>query len=293
MSEALPLTLPGVTPRDVPRVLSIAGSDPSGGAGIQADLKSITARGGYGMCAITALTAQNTRGVTGVHTPPAKFLREQLEAVSTDISIDAVKIGMLSTSEVIDTVRVWLGECRPPVTVLDPVMVATSGDRLLDSNTEDALAQLLPLATVITPNISELAALAGTFGGSSTPATCWEDALAQGCYLAEHTGTRVLVKGGHLPGGICRDALIAPDLADPLWEGQAPTVESSNTHGTGCSLSSALATELAKTGNWATALSAVKTWLTGAIRSADTLEVGQGNGPIHHFHHIQHPSTAN
>ena len=149
------------TTRNVPRVLAIAGSDPSGGAGIQADLKSIAASGGYGMAAITALTAQNTRGVSGVHVPPAPFLTAQLNAVSDDISIDAVKIGMLGDEQVITAVRSWLEKVRPGVVVLDPVMVATSGDRLLQESAEAALRALLPLAHLITPNLAELGMLLG------------------------------------------------------------------------------------------------------------------------------------
>ncbi|OZB80831.1 thiamine phosphate synthase, partial [Microbacterium sp. 13-71-7] len=158
----------------VPRVLSIAGSDPSGGAGIQADLKAIAANGGYGMAAITALTAQNTRGVRGVHLPPAAFLRAQLDAISEDVRIDAVKIGMLAGSAVIEEVGSWLREHRPPTVVLDPVMIATSGDRLLDAEAEHALRALLPLADLLTPNLPELAVLA-----RESAATSWGGALAQ------------------------------------------------------------------------------------------------------------------
>src|SRR6478752_10601162 len=148
MPAATPLPNPSATVlpaagRDVPRVLAIAGSDPSGGAGIQADLKSIAANGGYGMAAITALTAQNTQGVRAVHVPPAAFLTAQLDAISDDIGIDAVKIGMLGDAAVIDAVRVWLEKMRPAVVVLDPVMVATSGDRLLQESAETALRALL------------------------------------------------------------------------------------------------------------------------------------------------------
>ena len=148
----------------VPRVLSIAGSDPSGGAGIQADLKAIAAHDGYGMAAVTALTAQNTHGVRAVHVPDAGFLREQLDAVSDDVVVDAVKTGMLGTADVVRTVTAWLREHRPPVVVVDPVMVATSGDRLLDADAERAIADLLSLADLVTPNRSELAVLAELAG---------------------------------------------------------------------------------------------------------------------------------
>ena len=177
-------------------MLAIAGSDPSGGAGIQADLKSIAANGGYGMAAITALTAQNTQGVRAVHVPPAAFLTAQLDAISDDIGIDAVKIGMLGDAAVIDAVRSWLEKVRPAVVVLDPVMVATSGDRLLQESAEAALQALLPLADLITPNLAELAILL-----KEPVAADWAEALAQGKRLAALTGTTVLVKGGHLQGG--------------------------------------------------------------------------------------------
>ena len=158
----------------VPNILAIAGSDPSGGAGIQADLKSIAACGGYGMAAITALTAQSTQGVSGVHVPPASFLREQLDALAADIRIDAVKIGMLGTAEIVAVVADWLRglDTRPPV-VLDPVMIATSGDRLIDAEAERALHDLLSLADVVTPNLPELAVLTGVSAIGS-----WTDAIA-------------------------------------------------------------------------------------------------------------------
>ncbi|BAS17755.1 thiamine biosynthesis multifunctional protein ThiED [Arthrobacter sp. Hiyo8] len=181
--------------RPIPRVLSIAGSDPSGGAGIQADLKSIAANGGYGMAVITALTVQNTQGVTGVHVPPVEFLRQQLDAISDDITVDAVKIGMLGDAAVIHEVRRWLGKARPAVVVLDPVMIATSGDRLLAESAETALRELLPLADLVTPNLPELAMLLG-----EPVATDWASALEQGKRLAASCGNTVLVKGA-----ICRE----------------------------------------------------------------------------------------
>ncbi|KIC67985.1 hydroxymethylpyrimidine kinase [Pseudarthrobacter phenanthrenivorans] len=270
--------------RAVPRVLSIAGSDPSGGAGIQADLKSIAAHGGYGMAAITALTAQNTRGVQDVHVPPAGFLARQLDAVSDDISIDAVKIGMLGDEAVIRTVRGWLEKVRPAVVVLDPVMVATSGDRLLQESAEAALRELLPLAHLITPNVPELAMLVG-----EDPASDWEAALDQGRRLAAATGATVLVKGGHLAGPGCPDALVNTGglLGQEVVEVHGARVATRNSHGTGCSLSSAMATVQARLGDWEAALRTVKPWLAGALESSGTLEVGQGNGPVHHFHHVR------
>ncbi|MFJ5957103.1 bifunctional hydroxymethylpyrimidine kinase/phosphomethylpyrimidine kinase [Paenarthrobacter sp. NPDC092416] len=269
--------------RPTPRVLSIAGSDPSGGAGIQADLKSIAALGGYGMAAITALTAQNTQGVTGVHVPPVEFLRQQLDAISNDISLDAVKIGMLGDTAVIEEVRSWLEKVRPAVVVLDPVMIATSGDRLLRESAETALRGLLPLADLITPNLPELAMLLG-----EPEAPDWATALEQGKRLAAECGNTVLVKGGHLAGTECPDALVNTSglLRQDVLEVAGPRVVTKNSHGTGCSLSSALATVQARTGDWEASLREVKPWLLTALTAADTLEVGQGSGPVHHFHHL-------
>jgi len=301
-SESLP------APPRIPRVLAIAGSDPSGGAGIQADLKSIAANGGYGMAAITALTAQNTQGVRAVHVPPAAFLTAQLDAISDDIGIDAVKIGMLGDAAVIEAVRVWLEKVRPAVVVLDPVMVATSGDRLLQESAEAALQALLPLADLITPNLAELAILL-----KEPVAADWSEALAQGKRLAALTGTTVLVKGGHLQGGGpgdghahgacadghaagngaadgCPDALVNTGglLGQETVVVPGERIATRNSHGTGCSLSSAMATVQARVGNWDAALREVKPWLLGALREASALDVGTGNGPVHHFHHLQH-----
>ncbi|WP_223987373.1 bifunctional hydroxymethylpyrimidine kinase/phosphomethylpyrimidine kinase [Arthrobacter sp. NicSoilB8] len=300
----------------MPRVLAIAGSDPSGGAGIQADLKSIAANGGYGMAAITALTAQNTQGVRAVHVPPAAFLTAQLDAISDDIGIDAVKIGMLGDAAVIDAVRSWLEKTRPAVVVLDPVMVATSGDRLLQEPAEAALQALLPLADLITPNLAELAILL-----KEPVAADWPEALAQGKRLAAQTGTTVLVKGGHLQGADpqngdlhngdlhngrpgadagngtdgdgtdagCPDALVNTGglLGRETVVVPGERIATRNSHGTGCSLSSAMATVQARVGDWEAALREVKPWLLGALREASVLEVGTGNGPVHHFHHMQ------
>lgn len=272
--------------RDTPRVLSIAGSDPSGGAGIQADLKSIAALGGYGMAAITALTVQNTRGVQDVHVPPAAFLRQQLDAISDDITIDAVKIGMLGNAEVIDTVRSWLEKVRPGVVVLDPVMVATSGDRLLKESAEAALLALLPLAALITPNLAELAILV-----HEPQARDWAAALEQGKRLAAATGATILVKGGHLDGDACPDALVNTGglLSSPVVEVAGDRIPTRNSHGTGCSLSSAMATAQARLGDWEASLRQVKPWLAGALEASGQLEVGGGNGPVHHFHHVPQP----
>lgn len=257
-------------------MLSIAGSDPSGGAGIQADLKSIAANGGYGMAAITALTAQNTRGVRGVHVPPTDFLRAQLDAVADDIDIDAVKIGMLANAEVIRAVTEWVARVRPPVVVVDPVMVSTNGDRLLDADTESALQELLRLADLITPNLAELAVLTG-----AAPIDTWADALALGTQLASSVGTAVLVKGGHLPGDETPDALVEPSGEIQNFTGSR--IATSATHGTGCSLSSALATRRARGEDWASAVTSARAWLRESLRAGESLEVGAGHGPISHF----------
>jgi hydroxymethylpyrimidine kinase/phosphomethylpyrimidine kinase/thiamine-phosphate diphosphorylase len=266
----------------VPRVLSIAGSDPSGGAGIQADLKSIAAVGGYGMAALTALTAQNTHGVRGVHVPPTPFLREQLDAIAEDIAIDAVKIGMLANADVIRTVADWLEVTRPRVVVLDPVMVATSGDRLLDADGEAAMGRLLPLAHLVTPNIDELAVLA-----NASRANSWSDAVAQAESVSALFGLLVLVKGGHLPGDRSPDALVDASTATIVEFGGRPSdggrIATTATHGTGCSLSSAVATLRVSLGAWEPAIDEARRWLRESIRNGAALDVGSGHGPVSHF----------
>ncbi len=259
-----------------PRVLTIAGSDPSGGAGIQADIKSISAHGGYAMAAVTALTAQNTQGVQAIHVPPLEFLKAQLDALSDDITIDAVKIGMLGTAEVSHAVGEWLQRTRPPVVVLDPVMVATSGDMLMDFSARNAVLELLEHTHLVTPNLPELAVLLG-----SPVANNWEEALAQGKELATAYQVLVLVKGGHLPGDSCPDALVAPDGG--VQEFPGVRIETDNTHGTGCALSSAVAVLQAQDGDWTRSVRRAKDWLNGALKTAEVLAVGTGAGPINHF----------
>jgi hydroxymethylpyrimidine/phosphomethylpyrimidine kinase len=274
--------------REIPNVLSIAGSDPGGGAGIQADIKSISANGGYALAVVTALTAQNTTGVTGVHTPPVAFLRRQLDAVSDDIALDAVKIGMLGSAGIADCVSGWLDEVRPAVVVLDPVMVATSGARLLDDDAVRSVLELAARASLVTPNIAELAVLLGADSARS-----WEEALVQGRQLATELRTAVLVKGGHLPGTRCPDALVVPGEGAArscevvVFDGRR--VETDNTHGTGCSLSSAIATRYAVTGDWSGAVREAKAWLEEALGASDLLRVGAGPGPVHHFHSLPDP----
>lgn len=258
-----------------PVALTIAGSDPSGGAGIQADLKSFSALGAYGTSVITALTAQNTRGVTGIHVVPAEFVRLQLQTLVDDVRIDAVKIGMLGTAELAETIREFLTDHPLPRLVIDPVMVATSGDRLLDDDALDAVRRLLPLADLITPNLGETALLTGT-----EVATDVRGMREQAHRLREAGVRRVLVKGGHLSDDAV-DLLVDDDGDHELT---ATRVITENTHGTGCSLSSAIAALAPQRPTWVKAVHDAKTWLTRALQAADQLEVGHGHGPVHHFH---------
>ena len=261
----------------IPNLLSIAGSDPSGGAGIQADLKTFSALGCYGMAALTALTAQNTRGVTAVHVPPPEFLTAQLDAVFADVRVDAIKIGMLATGDMVRAVARCLAAHPGLPIVLDPVLVATSGDSLGAPDVVDALAEhLLPLATVVTPNLPEAARLAGV----AVPED--EDAMRAAAVAMMARGARaVLVKGGHLAGG---------DAVDLLVEGaeirffNARRIATPNTHGTGCTLSSAIACYLGRGLALADAVDAAKSYLTAAITDSGSLDVGGGHGPVHHFH---------
>jgi len=270
-----------------PRVLSIAGTDPTGGAGVQADLKSIAAQGGYAMAVVTCLVAQNTRGVRSVHTPPTSFLVEQLDAVSDDVQIDAVKIGMLGDHATVEAVRAWLVRVAPPVVVLDPVMVSTSGHRLLEDDAESAVRDLVELVDLVTPNLEELAVLTG-----EPRVDGWAGALDQARRLSAATGTVVLAKGGHLTDAGCPDALVDARgrLPGEVCEVTGPRVATRNTHGTGCSLSAAMATRRVIDGSWSAALHTVKPWLLGALAHADGLQVGTGNGPIDHFHHLRRPT---
>jgi hydroxymethylpyrimidine kinase/phosphomethylpyrimidine kinase len=266
----------------IPRVLSIAGTDPTGGAGIHADLKSIAANGGYGMAVITALVAQNTTEVRTVHTPPAAFLAEQLHAVSDDVTIDAVKIGMLGTSENAAIVADWLAKVTPPVVVLDPVLKASTGRELGRDDLVEAIRDLLPACAVVTPNLDELAVLAG-----EKRASTWEAAIAQAQRFSDHFETAVLITGGHLSGDTSPDALVDPrntlGAGVVVLETTAPRVATANTHGTGCSLSAALATNRVRLGDWVAALQATKVWITDSLISADDLDVGSGPGPLNHF----------
>lgn len=272
----------------VPRVLSIAGTDPTGGAGAQADLKSIAAAGGYGMNAITALVAQNTHGVRSIHTPPLSFLREQLDAVVSDVTIDAVKIGMLGSADIVACVRQWLAEHPMPLVVLDPVMVATSGDRLLDPDAEQAVIEFAHHVDIVTPNVPELAVLLS----APEPARTFEEALSQAAEFAQKSNTIVIAKGGHLDGKLANNAVVYPD--GRITTITTPRIDTTNTHGTGCSLSSALATRLAAGDTITEAIEWVSYWLADSIRAGAALEVGTpgGHGPIDHFHQVRRQAVC-
>ncbi|MDA9479789.1 hydroxymethylpyrimidine kinase [Bradyrhizobium sp. CCBAU 65884] len=260
-----------------PVALTIAGSDSSGGAGIQADLKTFAALGVYGASAITALTAQNTRGVTGIHPVPAEFVTAQIDAVFSDLDIGAVKIGMVAEVAGIDAVAAALSRWSPRHVVLDPVMVATSGDRLLASEAVDALrTKLISLASVITPNLPEAAALL------DEPVAASEAEIeSQGRRLLALGCRAVLIKGGHGEGAESTDYLVTSESTIAL---AAPRVATRNTHGTGCSLSSAVAAGLAKGEDLELAVRNAKSWISAAIAAADRFSVGHGHGPVHHFH---------
>ncbi len=257
--------------------VTIAGSDSGGGAGIQADLKTFSALGVYGASVITALTAQNTRGVTAIHEAPADFVRAEIDAVFSDLAVDAVKIGMLASPELIRTVAAGLRDYDQTRVVLDPVMVATSGDSLLKGEAVATLRQeLFPLASLITPNLPEAGKLLGRTVGEAP-----EDMLAAARELLSLGPKAVLVKGGHGSGTESTDLYL--DAEGARWL-TAPRHATRNTHGTGCTLSSAIAAGLAKGLDLMTAVAEGKAYVTAAIVAADQLEIGHGHGPVHHFH---------
>lgn len=260
----------------IPNVLSIAGSDPSGGAGIQADIKAISANGAYAMAVLTALTAQNTQGVSDIHIVPPAFVRSQIEAIFADIRVDAIKIGMIATAEGAAAIAQSLaGQAGIPV-VLDPVMIAKGGATLLQPDAVAALRdRVLPLATVLTPNLPEAAHLLGV-----EAATTRDDMVKQGVALCALGPQAVLIKGGHLNGATSPDCLVTAQ--DVVWF-DAPRTRTANTHGTGCTLSSALAAQLARGLGRADATLAAKTFVSNAVAHAGDLSVGTGHGPTHHF----------
>ncbi|RVH14563.1 bifunctional hydroxymethylpyrimidine kinase/phosphomethylpyrimidine kinase [Sinorhizobium meliloti] len=256
--------------------LSIAGSDSGGGAGIQADLKTFSALGVYGASVITAITAQNTRGVTAVEDVSAEIVSAQMDAVFSDLDVKAVKIGMVSRRETIAAIADGLRRFGK-LAVVDPVMVATSGDALLRPDAVAALIEeLLPLALVATPNLSEAALMTGRAIAGD------EAEMARQAEAIMRTGAHaVLVKGGHLKGQEATDLFFDGDTLVRLPAGR---IETRNDHGTGCTLSAAIAAGLAKGVPLIEAVSAAKAYLHAAISAADRLEIGQGRGPVHHFH---------
>jgi hydroxymethylpyrimidine/phosphomethylpyrimidine kinase len=265
----------------VPRLLTIAGSDSGGGAGIQADLKTFAAHGAYGMSAIAALTAQNTREVRAVHEVPAAMVAAQIDAVLEDIGADAVKIGMLASAEIIRAVagrlRFHLGDTGVPI-VLDPVMIAKSGARLLREDAVEALkAELVPLATVVTPNVPELETLTGL------PANTEEERLRAAQALAAR-GPAVLAKGGHAEGEEVVDLLV--ERSGQVHRFAHPRLHTPSTHGTGCTLSSALAARLGAGEELPRAVAGAIDYLAGAIAAAYSLGEGSGHGPVDHLYRL-------
>ncbi|MFZ9424926.1 MAG: bifunctional hydroxymethylpyrimidine kinase/phosphomethylpyrimidine kinase [Betaproteobacteria bacterium] len=272
------MTTPDITVSAQPRyarVLTIAGSDSGGGAGIQADLKTFAALGCYGMTAITALTAQNTVGVQGIHAVPPAFLQSQLQSVIEDIGVDAVKIGMLHEPGVVEVVAWAIQHYQLQRVVLDPVMVATSGDRLIaDATVRVLVDQLFPLATVITPNLDEASLLLGR------PIAAVSDLSGAAQALLSQGARAVLLKGGHLPGDQVVDVLARPGHVDVVLA--SSRMASRNTHGTGCTLSSAIAAHLALGEPLERAVRAARQYILGAIQAGAGVQVGHGHGPLNH-----------
>ena len=267
---------------DIPRVLCIAGTDPSGGAGLLADVKAVSAMGGYAMGVVTAVTVQNTLGVTGVHPVPVDTVLAQLDAVADDVRIDAVKIGMLGQAPLVEAVGDWLRRRRPPNVVLDPVMVATTGGRLSTEDASRMLRDLVPLVDLVTPNVPELAVLCG-----ASTATRLETIIEQAQLVHEQTGCAVLATTGDLEDGSAEDFLVE---ARPGSGGGSRTsrrlpfvrVDTPHTHGTGCSLSSAVATARVRADGWGSAYARVRPWVDGALHGGLSLGVGHGAGPLDH-----------
>lgn len=264
-----------------PVVLTIAGSDPSGGAGVQGDLKTFSALGAYGTAVLTSLTAQSTRGVTGVHTVPADFVRAQLDTLVDDIALDAAKIGMLASAATIRTILDFLEERADtvPVLVLDPVMVSTAGSRLLAEDAIGPMRRLIPHVSLITPNLPEAAVLLDT-----DPAEDLDTMRAQAATLQGMGASRVLVKGGHLGSDTHATDVWLDDEGEQLLT--APRIPTANSHGTGCALSSAIAALAPSTDSLLEATRQAKIWLTGTLQAADALRIGHGPGPVHHCHDI-------
>ena len=260
-----------------PIALTIAGSDSGGGAGIQADLKAMSANGVFGASVITAITAQNTTAVTAVHEVPADVVGAQIDAVLSDLQVGAIKLGMLFSPQIITAVAHRLAAFHDPI-VVDPVMIAKSGDALLQDSAVDAMIHdIIPHATLLTPNLPEAARLLGT-SEATTP-----DAMTDQAHQLMAMGPKgVLMKGGHAKSGTCTDVLV--ETGGDVTILTAQRVETRNTHGTGCTYSATIAANLAKGATLAEAVSAAHAYLQAAIAAADDLDIGQGHGPVHHFH---------
>ncbi|MFA7437469.1 bifunctional hydroxymethylpyrimidine kinase/phosphomethylpyrimidine kinase [Castellaniella sp.] len=265
----------------IPNTLSIAGVDPSGGAGILADIKTMSALGAYGMAVVAALTAQNTRAVTHIAPVPPDFVAAQIDTLFDDVRVDAVKVGMLGQAGVTYIVAERLQHWQPGHVVLDPVMVAKSGDHLLERSAVDALREaLIPQATVITPNLPEAAVLLGE-NAADSPKTMRRVAERLRRLMADDGPRWVFLKGGHLPGNDTIDML---HDGDRLVELPGRRIETRNTHGTGCTLSAALAALLPQISPVPEAARQAKAYLVRAIQASDQLQVGSGHGPVQHFH---------
>ena len=257
------------------RVLSIAGSDSGGGAGIQADLKTFAALGVYGMTALTALTAQNTQGVQAIHAIPSAFLKSQIESVCDDIGVDAVKIGMLHTPEMVEVVAWAMDRYQWSNVILDPVMVATSGDRLINEETvEGIVRELFPRVSLITPNLDEVQVLLGYMPMAQ------EDLMRAAKDLQGMGAKAVLVKGGHLPGEMVVDVYLGADQHIQVFK--SPRIHSLNVHGTGCTLSSAIAAGLAKGQSMELSLTHARAFIAQAIEGAREVKTGGRSGPYAH-----------
>lgn len=258
-----------------PRVLSIAGSDSGGGAGIQADLKTFSALGCFGMTAITALTAQNTCGVRAIHPVPPDMLRAQIDAVLEDIGADAVKVGMLHSPEIVRTVAQAIDRHQLSRVVFDPVMVATSGAKLIDDPAIAVLvAELFPRTALITPNLDEAALLVGR------PLASAQDMAQAAAELVARGARAVLLKGGHLTGDTVIDVLLEAS-GEPIWMA-APRIATANTHGTGCTLSSAIAAHLALGATLTQAVQQARDFVRQALQAGASVKTGQGSGPLNH-----------
>lgn len=272
----------------IPNTLSIAGVDPSGGAGVLADIKAMSAVGAYGTGVITALTAQNTQGVMGIYPIDLAFIKKQIDVLFEDVRIDAVKIGMLGQETVITTVVDCLSRWQPPHLVVDPVMVAKSGDHLLEKAATAAMREaMLPLATVITPNLPEAGVLLD-MRPAETLKEMYGVAEKLRRLMADKEDRWVFLKGGHLPGSDCTDLFYN---GDQMVEMPAHRIQTKNTHGTGCTLSAALAGLLPQTDNAIQAAKIAKEYLYKAIARSGDLSVGSGHGPVNHFHAWWKPSV--